>query len=192
MKLLFRSAALLAIAALAACATTPQVEYSHQANFAGYHSFVWTPLKHATPVKNPVLDSEILDQRVRAATVQTLLKHGYSQAPSASQADFLVTYRTASEQQLRSNSGVRFGFGIGRPFWAPYDPYWRAAIYPFPYDIQSYQEGHLIIDIIDAQTQKLVWRGWTSAIVRPDNFSDEAVNEMVNTILSRFPPTPGS
>lgn len=192
MKILFRLAVFLVAGALAACATAPQVEYSHQTNFGSYHSFYWQPVTHQGPVKNPVLDSDILDQRVRTATVRTLLNHGYSQAPDASQADFLVTYQTASEQQLRSNSGFRFGFGIGRPFWAPYDPFWSAAFYPRPYDIESYQEGHLIIDIIDAQTHKLVWRGWTSAIVRPSNYSDEAVNEMVNEILSRFPPTPGS
>lgn len=188
MKILTRCLLLLAIAALAACATVPQVQYSPQTNFAGYRTFYWQPVKHRPPVKNPILDSEILDQRVQAAVVQTLLKHGYQQADNAAAADFVVTYQTATEQALRSSGGFRFGIGFGYPFYDRfYDPFWGAAFYP-PYSIESYQEGDLIIDVIDARTHKLVWRGWTTAIVRPENYSQGAVNDMVKTILSRFPP----
>lgn len=187
MKTLFRLAILIGVAALAACATVPQVEFSREANFASYQDFYWHPLKHQQPVTNPVLDSEILDRRVENAAVQTLLNHGYRQVSDPAQADFIVTYRTATEQQLRSTGGFRFGIGYGYPF---YSPWFGTAFYPVaPYQVESYQEGDLIIDIIDAGTHRLVWRGWTSATVRPQNFSQEAVNRMVDTILKRFPPT---
>ncbi|HET7570180.1 MAG TPA: DUF4136 domain-containing protein [Gammaproteobacteria bacterium] len=189
MKTAFRLMILVAAAALAACATAPEVQYSPQANFASYHSFYWQPVRHGQPVKNPVLDSQILDQRVESAVVATLTSHGYRQVASADQADFIVTYRTASEQQLRSAGGFRFGIGYGYPFGYPvFNPWFGATYYPYAPQVESYQEGDLIIDIIDARTKKLVWRGWTSAVVRPQNFTQQAVNQMVATILSRFPP----
>jgi hypothetical protein len=200
MKLLPVVTALLMAGVLGACATAPTVDYNHQANFARYHTFSWIPVKHPRPVKNPVLDSQILDQRVRKAVVNTLTQHGYRRVADAKQADFLVTYQTATEQQLRAYGGFRSGFAFGYPFYGPfigspfygplYDPFFGVAFYPgLPYQIRSYQQGHLIVDVIDGDTHQLVWRGWTSATVRPDNYSQSAVTDMVKTILSRFPPS---
>lgn len=192
MKILSRIALLLATAALAACATMPEMEYSHRVNFASYHDFYWQPVKHQTPLTNPILDSQILGQRVRAATVETLTGQGYEQVDNADQADFIVTYQTATQEHIRSRDGMRFGFGIGYPFYfGPYwNPFFSGAYYPArPYGgIESYHEGYLVIDVIDAQSGDLAWRGWDTATIKPANFSRKAVAGMVERILSRFPP----
>jgi hypothetical protein len=191
MKIVFRFAAMAAIVALAACATAPQVEYADNASFAQYHTFYWKPVKHKQTIKNPILDSQILDQRVRAAAVQALTNAGFQQVDNKKQADFIVTYQTATEQHLRSGDGFRFGFGVGYPFYyGPFwDPFFGAAYYPGARDVQSYQQGYLIIDVIDAHSNKLVWRGWTTARVTPGNYSRSAVKDMVKHILKRFPPS---
>jgi hypothetical protein len=177
----------LAVAALAACATMPEVDYDHMTDFASYHQFYWHPVKHQKPVKNPVLDSEILGRRVKNAVIDTLTARGYEQVGNADQADFIVTWQTASQQKLAaSGGGFRFGVGIGYPFYSPFygSAYWPIA----PYNVESYQNGDLIIDIIDAASNELVWRGWTQARVRPSNFSRKDVKAMVKDILDAFPP----
>lgn len=186
MQTAIRFVALLAVAALSACATRVYSEHAQSANFASYHNFYWQAPSHQQPVRNPILDSQILDERVRSAVVQTLQSHGYAQVETPAQADFIVTYLTSTQQEVRSTGGFRVGIGFGAPF---YDPFFGSAFYPVgPYDVQSYEQADLIIDVIDARTQKLVWRGWTSGEATQANYAPRAVDEAVSRILSRFPP----
>jgi hypothetical protein len=55
----------------------------------------------------------------------------------------------------------------------------------------SYLTGSLLIDIIDAGSQKLVWRGTANGEVDPGLTSqqrDERTKAIVQKILSSFPP----
>ena len=57
------------------------------------------------------------------------------------------------------------------------------------YDVQNYKDGSLIIDIIDAKTQKLIWEGvGNKEIDSPAKDPEKAINEAVATIMSNFPP----
>jgi hypothetical protein len=58
-------------------------------------------------------------------------------------------------------------------------------------DVTQYQQGTLIIDIIDMSDQKLVWRGTGSGVMSDSPSVEERtqnVNNAVNQILAQFPP----
>jgi hypothetical protein len=186
MQTFLRVVALLIVALIAACATPIQSEHLRGADFTGYHKFYWRAPPPNRPVRNPITDSTIVDLRVQQAVVQTLTNRGFQQVSDPAQADFVVTYLTSTQQQIRSSGGVRVGVGFGYPF---YNPFFGSAFYPaFPYDVRSYQQANLIIDIIDAHTHQLVWRGWTSSELTRANYSSPAVDEAVKRILAEFPP----
>lgn len=186
MQTLLRVVVLLIVALVAACATPIQSEHLAGADFAGYHKFYWRAPPANRPVRNPITDNTIVDQRVAQAVVHTLTSRGFEQVSDPAQADFIVTYLTSTQQQIRSTGGVSVGIGFGYPF---YNPFFGTAFYPaFPYDVRSYQQASLIIDIIDAHTHQLVWRGWTSNELTSANYSSQAVDRAVQRILAEFPP----
>lgn len=181
-----RLAILLSMVFVSACATRVHSEHMQSVNFMQYQKFHWQAPPHNGPVRNPIIDSAILGQRVKNAVVQTLLNRGFKPVDSADQADFLVTYLTSTQQEVRGTGNTGFCVGFGRPF---YDPFFSTAFCPsFPYDVRSYQEASLIIDVIDAGTHQLVWRGWTSTELNQHNYSREAVDDAVARILREFPP----
>jgi hypothetical protein len=57
-------------------------------------------------------------------------------------------------------------------------------------DVYQYREGTLIIDLMDANNNNLIWRGWGTAIL--DNgdidLTEEKINHAVYKILKEFPP----
>ncbi|CAN5139752.1 DUF4136 domain-containing protein [soil metagenome] len=172
------SGALVAAIAISACGPNIQVEKDPTANLRDYDSFSWVaPEKQ--DVRDPILDSELLSKKVRRAIYQTLSSRGFE--ATETNPDFYVTYHTASKEKLRS-SGFDVGIGYSR-----FDPRWGySAVFGQP-DVESYEEAVLIIDVIDAESDTLVWRGWETGRLSRDRFSEEAVARAVEDILSRFP-----
>lgn len=157
-------------------------DFDSGADFGDYRSFAW--LEPATAdVENPLLDSPLLGRKIERAVLATLAGRGFA-STAADDADFLVTYHTSVRERVRDsgvNVGLTFGSGYSRGL--------RTIVVGDQFGANSYQEGTLMIDIIDAGTDELVWRGWSTANVHPDRYTDEAVTEAVQAILAKFPPS---
>lgn len=171
---------------LSACASWVKTEYDPGADFSGLHNFAWRAPQHGK-VGDPILDSELLDARVREAVTKTLSARGFVPGPPES-ADFLVTYHTTKSLEVRS-SPFATGIGVGRywrdPFLQPYPFYGSVVI---SNDVQSYDQGTLIIDLIDAKTHRLIWRGWRTHALTQKYFDAAGVQQSVDEILAKFPP----
>jgi len=163
---------------LSGCGPNIQTEKDPDADLTGYESFSWVAPEQ-NEVRDPVLDSELLEKKVRRAIESTLAARGFT--PDEGDPDFYVTYHTASKEKLRS-SGFDIGIGYSR-----FDPRWGYSAVFGPPDVESYEEAILIIDVIDAETDTLVWRGWETGRLSRDRFSEEAVERAVEDILSRYP-----
>lgn len=170
---------LLSCLLMSACATKPLVEYDRTADFSQYRTFAWKERDYGK-VEDPILDSPLLGQKVREAAVASLQASGFTQARQTSDADFLVTYHTA-EKERHSNSGLSVGFATG--YWGR-----SSLIYTTNAGQNSYEEGMLIVDILDAESGNLVWRGWRGMRLSQENFNDANVRKQVDLILSAFPP----
>lgn len=178
---------------LSGCAAGLHTQHLQTANFTTYQTFYWLkPIKRSV-VENPIIDSEILTERVRSATVETLTSHGYTRVPNSQRADFVVSYGVSTEVELRGTTyGAGYGFAM-YPFYPGiyYPGYYFACcgLYSTSYtSFDTYKKAHLIINVMDAQTHQLVWRGWNTMRLTDENFSREHIFEVVQTILTRFPP----
>ena len=54
-----------------------------------------------------------------------------------------------------------------------------------------YDAGTLVIDLVDARTNKLVWRGWSEGnvegVVNNQRWMEERIDEAVTRIFERLP-----
>jgi hypothetical protein len=79
-----------------------------------------------------------------------------------------------------------YGYGYG------YGGYWGGPGYGGGVDVTQYEEGTLIIDIIDMAKKELVWRGIGSGAMSQSPSVEERtanINNAVTQILAQFPPT---
>ena len=89
-------------------------------------------------------------------------------------------------QQTKTNI-QSYGYGYGYGGWGHAGMYGTGGV-----DVTQYQQGTLIIDIIDMSQQKLVWRGTGSGAMSQSPSVEEKtenINSAVNQILAQFPPT---
>lgn len=176
-RLLLSLASLLLIGG---CSVTPSHEFDATADFASYQAWRWQAPDYAKgDVSDPILDSELLGKRVEAAVDATLETRGFTR--NAGKPDFVVTYHTSKDLELY-DSGPSFSIGLHQG--------WSRFHTGVMYDTRPTmsKRGVLIIDIIDADSDELVWRGWRELPLSQSNFDTEQVNRSVREILSAFPP----
>jgi len=166
--------------ALAGCSQlTVTTDHDRSANFTTLHAYDWRPGPQQG-VNDPRIDSSLIDARVRAAVDRVLTAKGYEKVAPGATADFFVGYhavvlRKTSVQTINTWYGYRYG-GWGWPQTYAYD----------------YDEGTLLIDVIDPATMKLLWRGSGTRIIDVHASAEKRerrINDAVERILAKFPPS---
>ena len=173
-------------AVLAGCASqNVNWDYDPRQEPGELRTYAWLQSNKEIKEKGYQFDA-LTDQRVHEAVNQVLHQQGYQQlAPSASdQADFLVNYLTRVKNR-REEQQVTTQLGYG------FSPWGMGATTDFR--VQEYEEGILIIDVIEPDTKKVLWRGAYRSRIR-DNQSPqeraEKINQAVAAILQGFPRPP--
>jgi hypothetical protein len=178
-------AILVALSALSGCATRARSDFDRDVAFSRYNSFDWIapPIRASeeemrSDPNGPFASNSLLDKRMRAAVTSKLRARGYRYEEGGN-SDFRLNYHVTFKDKL-AGSGSDFGY-TGR--------YHRGAFSSgFNWSVRQYQEGTIIIDVIDRAKDQLVWRGWSVSRNRDGNYDEAEINRAINQILMHFPP----
>ncbi len=168
---------------LSGCASY-QVEsdFDPEVDFSQYGTFAWLP---RTPDANsPIKSDSLLYNRIERAVNNNLAAKGMRLAESEADASLLVTEHIGIEQKLRVNT-TNYGYGYGS--WGYYGGGYQQT------QVDQYEEGTLMIDLIDAKTKQLVWRGTAQSRLQNLKTPEERnkrIREAVDAILEKYPPAP--
>jgi hypothetical protein len=153
---------LLALAALPASAQKISIEYDRDAPFGSYRTFAW----YDTPRVSLADTAAFMHSRIKNAIENELTRGGLIE--DTEDPDLLVTYYGEEWDEVKvSTAHVSYGYGPG---W--YSPYRGPSYAAGGSAVTTYPKGTLIIDIADARTQKLIWRGTSTGTIseNPDKF----------------------
>jgi hypothetical protein len=100
---------------------------------------------------------------------------GYSEVP-AKKPDFYVAYLAGLKVRVNVNE---FGYSYGQ---------WYGGVYDRNFNVDGYQEGILILDVIRASDKELIWRGWATGVIENPKEAGKKIDEAVRKILNQFPP----
>jgi len=188
---LIRALVFVLATALAGCSSMEiSYDYDPKADFAGLKTYDWID-KPQKLTGDPRIDGNtILETRIHEAVNSGLAARGFRKVTS--DPDFLVGYHVSldkrrSVQTLNSYYGYGPGWGYG--YGASYRPgVWAGAPETYVYE---YEEGTLIVDIVDPRNNELIWRGSAQDEVhfKSTPEKDQAqLNEAVHKMLEKFPP----
>lgn len=181
-----RVALLLAATVLPATALAQQVNYDfdRDADFSKYKTFAY---KVCMQIENP-----LVDKRIVTALENTLAREGLIKAEG--DADVNVTYHSSTTEDIVIDTNT-WGYGYG--------PGWRWGHGGYGYGgygygggplsatttIRKYTRGTLVIDVWDARTKQLVWRGTASDTVSDDpEKNDKKVQKALEKLFKKYPP----
>jgi len=167
------TAAALALILAGASAAQQQVTTDHDrsANFEQYKTYSWRKIATRDP---------LMVDRIKSAVNSALAAKGWAEVPSDGDAAIVAVVTTQTQETLRT---FYDGFGGG---WR-----WRGGFGEATTTPETYTVGTLVVDIFDANSKKLIWRGAVSG-TRSNN-SDTNIKELhkgVNKMFNHFPPRP--
>jgi hypothetical protein len=160
----------------AAC-STPSIlfDYNTKARFSNYQTFSWLESDTA-----PLL-IETVDQMIRDSISKQLESKGIQNVGSGG--DLLATYHPGRKDRIFPS---RYGYTYWPARWG-YGGYYQGV------ENYEYDDGALLIDLIDRRTNQLIWRGSAPKVLRiatTEELSRE-IGEAVRQILVNFPPPEG-
>jgi hypothetical protein len=173
---------LVAVAAVA-CGCAPSLragaDFDPAVELAAPLTFAWDA-PDTLPVGDPRLEgNEIVEERVRDAIERELARRGIVRAESSP--DLLVHFHGAVRDRVQVVDSDR-----ARGY--------QTSQYGDDVDVFQYEEGTLVVDVADAETRKVIWRGWAVAdvggVLDDQTALTELVNRGVDSMFEFFPVQP--
>lgn len=150
-------------------------DYDKDADIADYKTYSWLT-KEEIEAKgiNPLYYNELNDKRIKTAVYDQMKKKGFMYKNDMQPLE--MHYHIIVEDKT---------FLATEPLGYIYGPAWqmkKTQVYP-------YQQGTLIIDLMDTRNKTLVWRGWATGAIEDEatRHPDEAIQKAVEKIFKRFP-----
>ncbi len=164
--------------ALTGCASTMTVSSHVQGglDFTPYRTWDWGP-PDTLPTGDPRLDANpFFKDHVQGAVEKSLAARGM-RGPGPGSPDLLIHYHASIDQRINvSGSDTARGYSYDDPTTA----------------LNQYEAGTLVVDFVDAKTNRVIWRGWAQDSVEGvlDNQDRMAkqIDEAVTRMLARLPP----
>ena len=155
----------------AAFAQHVKTDFDHQANFSQYKTYSWQEIKPA---------NSLWDARIKNAVDAELAAKGWTQVASGGDVAVVAIKTTQTERTLQT-----FYDGMGGGWrWRGFGGMGEATTTE-----QDYKEGTLVVDLYDAQTKKLIWRGSAESTLSDKEAKNEKnLEKGVAKMLKDFPP----
>jgi hypothetical protein len=167
-----------------AIASSTDSYYDRSYNFGNIRSFAVQPQQRIST--DPLANNSIWGNLIRETLEGNLRTHGIAQQ-SEGPADIKVTFSV----ELTERYDTRF-VDYGLPgSWGPwgYGPYYGGgwAGWHGGYDVYTipYLESKLVVDMVDAKTNQLVWRGFNTDEIQLDDVQKD-LPDAVGDVLKRF------
>lgn len=183
-------AGILALCALLLCslplaAQQVRANWSLDAPFAQYKTYEWVP----SEATNHPFYREFVGVYVNYALTK---KKGMQRVSASQNPDVYVTYHFSTRDVMDLETyGYGFGGGWGGWGWGGWGGGWGWGG-PSYYQTQARPRvmGYLTLDIIDAHTRKIVWRGEAiqSDVTKSGDAEEKQVAHSVYKMLDRYPP----
>ena len=162
---------------LAACSgISTQSDYNPTYDFGTASTYNWMP-------GGSEGDLQFYESTLFDAVDAEMTAKGLRKAP-AGEADILFAYHTGRQTRQQYDT---YGYGAGG-WWGGY---WGGGMTTTTTTVREYEEGTLILDIIDREQKQLVWRGSATKTLDASATPEErqqTLRQAVGKILGDFPP----
>jgi hypothetical protein len=161
---------------------TINTDYDPQADFSAFRTYKWA---ERTPRgdDDPRVYNDITAGRIKLAVSKALQAKGFQETQA--NPDFLVGWHGAIQGQMAMDT-IHDNYGYGYGWYGPSPGMGTSTT-----TVRQWDEGTLLIDIVDAKTNALVWRGSAQAELSENKSPEQEqakLDSAAQRILQNFPP----
>lgn len=137
-----------------------------------YHTYDWGPAD-ALPVGDPRLEQDpFFQDHLRGEVEKAMTLHGFEWSAAGERPDLLLHYHANISERLDVDRlDVQRGYCGENGCDVP---------------TLRYEAGTLVIDVIDARTNRLIWRGWAQSAVKDMLANQDTMARQINEAIARM------
>jgi hypothetical protein len=167
MKIKFALCAmLLCFASAFAAGQQVSVNYNHSQSFSGFHTYAWGS-NNTNQIQNSIL-AQVAQQDIDSA----MQAKGFQKVPESQHPDLIVLASGGLRQQTSYSAWGMRGIGGG-----------MGGITP-----EQNVEGTLVVDLHDAKSQALIWRGISQGTLSNNGDKNQKmVQNAINKMFKQWP-----
>lgn len=168
------------------CSTPAYVEKDNSVNLSNYKTYAWVETR-AGENDESKRATAYADISMHNAVNAELSRWGW-QETSSGNPDVYITYDVMVERGTETQQQSVYSQPFTRYYYNPYRRRWSTIYYPSQFvGYQTYEtpvrDATITITIIDAQTDKKVWQGWTTERLNNSGIRDIDVENSVRSIF---------
>jgi hypothetical protein len=181
-------AVLIAVFCFAACSTPVHVEKDDTVNLGNYRTYMWVDTRYNQD-DNTVRPGVYGDISVRNAANAELRRIGWTEV--SSDPDVLISYDVLVKNTTARRSDPVYTQSYTRTYYNPRLRRWGTIYYPSEFlGYNNYSvpvnEGTVSITLTDANTDRIVWQGWTIDEMNYSRISQDELTSSVKNIFSKL------
>jgi hypothetical protein len=171
------------------CASVAHIEKDDTVNLSNYKTFAWAVSKEDKTDDSAPKSISLTEQNIRKAVNAELEKEGWKEVKG--RPEVLLSYDVLVEKAVKEDSNPVYSRPYTRYLFNPYTRRWLPLYYPsqfLGYSNGQYEtrEGTVTITMVDAQTGKQIWQGWTTDEVNSKNLTKKEIQSSVKSIFRKF------
>jgi len=179
---------LIAVIVLAGCGVQSYVEKDPSVDLKQYKTFAWIN-ERGTKQENGKQYKDFKEAFLMDLVTKELEKNGWQKAKS--NADVLIDYDIMIENETRRQSESVYSRSSVRYFYNPYTRRINSYYSPSQYLGENnyavpYKSGTITINIVDNDSDKLVWQGWAETEVTRKSISKDDMEKVVKSIFKKL------
>lgn len=161
--------------AVSCSSITTQYDYERGEDFSRFKTYSFLP------VPPELAQNQLVVKRIGQAIIKNLATKGLTETDSNPDLNIAVYTKVKDKVSVTS-----YGYGYAPAYSFGY---WGGGMGGT--DVRQYEEGTLIIDMVDAQAKEMVWRGMASKALpsspTPEKI-DKIIDDIVTKIFEKYPP----
>lgn len=168
---------LLAVAVFAA--DPVEIRAKQGVDFSRYETYAWTSHEYLEK-DSPLREGAPLDRQIRDAADKRIERNGFTRVEREESPDLMINYVGMGNDYFQAE-GITKEIAPGVKWIGD----------PQAHSMRSYQEGTLVFEVIDTETEEMVWSGWVTELAPSIEKLRAKAEKATRRVFKHFPSSRG-
>ncbi|MFZ6025441.1 MAG: DUF4136 domain-containing protein [Bacteroidota bacterium] len=189
-KIQWLAVVMMASIVMISCGRTAYVQKDADVDFSKIKTYSWvTTQANKETASAQTKNDDLTNRKIRRAIDKSLAEKGWREVKR--NPDVYLVYDVVIEEENKRVTTPVYSQSFTRWFFNPRNRRWVPVFYPSQFmgydeDTQKVKEGTLTLTLMDADTDKTIWQGWTTSELSGRKLTDKQIDSKVKAIVAKL------
>ncbi|TDO29347.1 DUF4136 domain-containing protein [Sediminibacterium goheungense] len=189
-KIQWMTITVLMVWVMISCGRTAYVQKDADVDFSTIKTYSWvTTQANKEKASVQIKNDDLTNRKIRQAIDKNLAEKGWKEVKK--NPDVYLVYDIMIEEENKKVTTPVYSQSFTRWFFNPRNRRWVPVFYPSQFmgydeDMEKVKEGTLTLTLMDADTDKTIWQGWTTSEMSGRKLTDKQIESKVKAIVAKL------